>query len=174
MLKISSILLSGLTSCRPNQTLSFVEGLRSIKRLTYCVYVPFAIVAVLSVAAWAISDAASPRLESIDSFRPDQRPVTSAPLSVMAETLTLTSQGFQPAEITPSTGRFLLGVDNQTLGEALSLELFQQDGLKAQRLRMAKGQIRLRKLVNLPPGHYTLQVVGHPQWQCAIVVPNLN
>jgi len=108
-----------------------------------------------------------PLLASVNG---NQRGASPAPSSILVETVTLTPHGFEPAEITPSGDKFLLGVDNRIILEELSFALFRENGQKLRQLKMAKGQIRLRKLLNLPAGHYTLQVVDHPQWHCSIIV----
>jgi hypothetical protein len=37
-------------------------------------------------------------------------------------------------------------------------------------LKLEKGQIRLRKLLNLPEGRYVLRAVDHPEWTCTILL----
>lgn len=138
-----------------------------------------AVMAFISVVTlWASSKRGSPNpLPSgvvAQTFAPDVRPnqgaVSPAPSSISVETVTLTPQGFEPAEITSSADKFVLGVDNRIMIKELSLELLRENGPKVRQFKMAKGQIRLRKLVNLPAGRYTLQVIDHPEWRCSIVV----
>lgn len=169
---------------------SRVDGTRNLtssealnQRFTSGVYAIVGIVTVLGLAAvgslWARSKSDSPPSQSTgllpsrpitSLIRPYQRGVTPAPSTISVETVTLTPQGFEPAEITPSANRFVFGVDNKIMRQDLSLELLRENSHKVHELKMLKGQVRMRKLLDLPEGHYTLHVVGHPEWRCNIVV----
>ena len=152
-------------------------------RSTSRIYPLAAIITVLGLAAagtlWARSHAGSltPQSTSItqqnnSGGRPNQRGASPAPSSMTVETVTLTTRGFEPAEVTPSSDKFLLGIDNRLIVEELSFEILRENGQKVRQLKMEKNQVRLRKLINLQPGRYTLQVIDHPEWRCSIVVPN--
>jgi hypothetical protein len=102
--------------------------------------------------------------------QPNQHAPNPAPASITVDTVTLTPRGFEPGEITRSAEKFVLGVDNRILGQQFSFELLREDGHKAHQLKMTKGQLRVRKLLNLPAGRYLLRVAEHPEWTCSIVL----
>jgi hypothetical protein len=99
-----------------------------------------------------------------------QRAASQAPSDITVETITLTPQGFQPNQIERAPGRFLLGIDNRIKPEEFSFEILRENGHKAHKLKLEKGQIRLRKLLNLPEGRYVLRAVDHPEWTCTILL----
>ena len=99
-----------------------------------------------------------------------QDPVEPAPASVTVETVRLTPLGFEPKELERSAGKFLLGIDNRIGPIEFSFELVEENGHKVRQLKLPKGQIRLRKLLNLQAGRYTLTEVDHPEWTCSIVL----
>ena len=99
-----------------------------------------------------------------------QNPVEPAPASVTVETVRLTPQGFEPKEFERSAGKFLLGIDNRISLDEFTFEIVQEDGHKVRQLKLPKGQIRLRKLLNLQAGRYLLRDVDHPEWTCSIVL----
>lgn len=84
--------------------------------------------------------------------------------------LTLTPEGFTPAEVTLPHGRFLLVVYNKSGAEELNLSLKAEIGGKLREAR-AKGRgSRWREVFNPPPGRYVLGVADHPDWACQITV----
>lgn len=99
-----------------------------------------------------------------------QKPVEPAPVSVTVETVMLTPHGFEPKEFERSAGKFLLGIDNRIKPEEFTFEIVEENGYKVRQLKLPKGQIRLRKLLNLQAGHYSLREVDHPEWTCSIVL----
>jgi hypothetical protein len=100
----------------------------------------------------------------------NQRPAIPAPDSMSVDTVTLTGLGFEPREITRPSGMFVLGIDNRLINEQFSFELVRENGHQGRQLKMKKGEIRLRKLLNLQAGSYTLTVADHPEWTCRIVL----
>lgn len=98
----------------------------------------------------------------------NQRPAEPAPPEITVETVTLTFDGFEPKELERPAGRFVFGVDNRTRIADISFELLRENGHEVHQLKMTHGQLRLRKMLNLPAGSYTLRVVDHPEWTCSI------
>ena len=82
----------------------------------------------------------------------------------------LTPTGFEPNELERSAGKFILGIDNRIRSEEFSFEVVQENGHKVRQLKLPKGEIRLRKMLNLPAGRYSLREVDHPEWSCSIVL----
>jgi hypothetical protein len=97
-------------------------------------------------------------------------PPTPAPASITVETVRLTPTGFEPNELERSAGKFILGIDNRIRSEEFSFEVVQENGHKVRQLKLPKGEIRLRKMLNLPAGRYSLREVDHPEWSCSIVL----
>jgi len=86
------------------------------------------------------------------------------------EHVTLRATGFEPSEITRPAGRFLLAVDNRAgIGE-LRFNLIREDGLLATNSLVENKKFRVRRVVDLLPGSYSLKVVDHPDWVCALNV----
>lgn len=106
----------------------------------------------------------------VPNVTPIHRAASQAPSDITVETITLTPQGFQPNQIERAAGRFLFGIDNRIKPEEFSFEILRENGHKAHKLKLEKGQIRLRKLLNLPEGRYVLRAVDHPEWTCSIVL----
>lgn len=92
---------------------------------------------------------------------------------VEAELITLTPNGFAPAEITRPAGRFLLLVVNRS-GEAdINLRLEAEDDGRGARRRIPAFERRRRQrhdIVDLPPGRYTLTIADHPDWVCRLTI----
>jgi len=87
-----------------------------------------------------------------------------------AEHLTLYPTGFEPSEITRPAGRFLLAVDNRAGVGELAFVLIREDGLLATNSLVENKKFRVRRVVDLLPGSYSLKVVDHPDWVCGIKV----
>ncbi len=87
-----------------------------------------------------------------------------------AEHLTLRPTGFEPSEIVRPAGRFLLAVDNRAGVGELAFILVREDGLLATSSLVENKKFRVRRVVDLLPGRYSLKVVDHPDWVCAINV----
>ena len=91
-----------------------------------------------------------------------------APLSV--ELITLTPKGFDPGEISPVRGRFLLAVDNRSGQPDVELLLLRESGHKLREVKVPKETADWSDLFDLPPGRYVLTEAGHPEWKCGINV----
>ncbi|HEY3104511.1 MAG TPA: hypothetical protein VGJ69_13040 [Pyrinomonadaceae bacterium] len=88
---------------------------------------------------------------------------------VGAERITLRATGFEPSEITRPPAPFLLAVDNITGMGDMSFRLLQRNGLQLRDFP-ANRKFRLRQIIELPPGQYSLVVVDHPDWVCHITI----
>jgi hypothetical protein len=98
------------------------------------------------------------------------RAPASAQSEAEAEVITLTPEGFEPAEIYRPAGRVLLAVDNRSGEEELVLRLEREDGERVHEGRAPRSSSALRKALNLRPGVYTLTEANHAEWQCRITI----
>lgn len=89
---------------------------------------------------------------------------------IEAELITLTPRGFEPAEIKPVRGRFILAVDNHSGLDTVVLRLDRENGNSPQEQRMPQKRPYLRQVIDLIPGKYTLTEATHPNWICRITV----
>ena len=87
-----------------------------------------------------------------------------------AEHVTLRATGFEPAEFTRPAGRFLLAIDNQTQMGEVAFRVVSDNGLPDRIFPLRPQRFRLRQMVDLLPGHYTLVVPNHPGWVCRITI----
>lgn len=83
--------------------------------------------------------------------------------------LTLSAEGFMPAEVTRGPGRFQLSVDNRSGVEQLTLNLKAADGTLLREMRIAPGS-DWSELLDLTPGNYTLAEASHSNWVCVFIV----
>jgi hypothetical protein len=137
-------------------------------------------IVVIALLAWGAKDwltaALSRRSISDNKARTsllsqnNEQKGTPAPSSIKVETLTLRPTGFEPGELTRPAGTFLLAIENHSRFVDAAFELVREDGHKLHEMKGSKGQIRYRKLIDLPPGHYLLKEVNHPEWTCEIVL----
>lgn len=142
---------------------TFVNSPR-IKPKAIIVSVAFVILAALaaSARAWLITT-------------PDAQPLASAEAQgqasgerLEAELLTIRPTGFDPVEITRPRGRFILVVNNRSGVHDLELRLDRERGERQIEVRLPRGRLGWKKLVDPPPGTYILTEANHPDWVCRI------
>lgn len=97
----------------------------------------------------------------------------STPRRVEVEILSIQPNGFEPSQITRSSGRFLLAIDNRAEIEDLTLRLnrvsrFQEPALLD--VTIPRERLNLDEYINLPPGDYALTEANHPDWICHITI----
>lgn len=85
--------------------------------------------------------------------------------------ITLKSQGFDPPEIRPQAGRFLLSIDNRSGVAELVLKLSRADGTQLKELRVSDVGGDWNEAFDLAPGTYRLVEATHSNWICVIIVP---
>jgi len=138
----------------------------------------------VGAAMWAKHDRGSlakvptlPAAEPVVSASKVSTATTSAPIQnertpirIESEHITLRRTGFEPAEFTRPAGPFLLSIDNVTEMGEMSFRLVRQNGSKERDLNPKKDKFRLRHVVQLAPGQYTLAVANHPEWICHISI----
>jgi hypothetical protein len=84
--------------------------------------------------------------------------------------ITFQPYGFEPAEVTLKAEPFLLAVDNRS---GVHEPVFRVDRVAGGRLyevRMAKGRLAWRRMVDLSPGDYVLTEATHPDLVCRITI----
>src|ERR1041384_1863807 len=84
------------------------------------------------------------------------------------ELVTLTSHGFEPAEITRPSHPFLLMVDNRSDIASPSLVLIRDTGVTTQQMSIPRQTPNWTGMVDLPPGNYQLVDLSHSNWICHI------
>jgi hypothetical protein len=84
--------------------------------------------------------------------------------------LTLTAEGFAPAEVRPDGKKFLLSIDNRTAVKELVLRMSRKDGVQIREIRVPGGGGDWSELFELQPGSYTFSESHHENWICSIVV----
>jgi hypothetical protein len=87
-----------------------------------------------------------------------------------SEHITLRATGFEPAEFTRPAGRFLLSVDNRAEMGEMTFRLLRQNGTRERDVIAKHDKFRLRQVIDIAPGHYTLVVANHPEWICRITI----
>ena len=85
--------------------------------------------------------------------------------------ITLKSEGFDPAEIRPQAGRFLLSIDNRSGVAELVLNLSRADGTQLKELHVSGAGGDWNEAFDLAPGTYRLVEATHSNWICVIIVP---
>ena len=87
---------------------------------------------------------------------------------IATELIVLGPNGFEPATLTRTPGKFLLAIDNRTGLNGLTFELDGVDGTRQRAALLADQRIRWREVVDLSLGDYLVRVVGHTKWSCRI------
>jgi hypothetical protein len=85
-------------------------------------------------------------------------------------TLTLRSDGFDPAEVVRPAGRFMLSVDNRSGVDKITLLLRRGDGSKVVEIKVLNGNGDWSESIELRPGRYTLSEADHPSWKCDFLI----
>jgi hypothetical protein len=81
--------------------------------------------------------------------------------------LTLRPTGFDPSEITQTTGAFLLAVDNKSGLERITLRVTREDGT---RVTSMTSRNKLREKIDLAPGRYVITETDHENWTCRLTI----
>ena len=89
---------------------------------------------------------------------------------IETELITITTTGFEPAEITRPQGQFFLDVDNRSELDNLELYLERVNGVREKSAKMLKTAPELRLPLDLPPGTYILSESGHSNWLSTITI----
>lgn len=92
-----------------------------------------------------------------------QDPVPEVPL-------TLRANGFDPAEVRPQCGHFVLSIDNRSGVADLVLQLKKADGTQVRELHVSGAGGDWSETLDLAAGTYTLSEANHSSWLCTIIV----
>lgn len=90
--------------------------------------------------------------------------------NMTVEMISVGPDGFQPANLTRPSGRFLLAINNRSGLKELTFRLIREDGRLMQEARVDPKQPNWRSLVNLPAGTYRLTETSHGEWVCRMVI----
>jgi hypothetical protein len=93
-----------------------------------------------------------------------------APERVEAEIVTITARGFLPAQISRPKGPFFLEVEDRSGLPEVHVEFRVERGDRVFDVRAPRERADWNQMVDLPPGHYVLSEVGHPDWTCSITI----
>jgi hypothetical protein len=89
---------------------------------------------------------------------------------IETELITITTTGFEPAEITRPQGQFFLDVDNRSELDNLELYLERMNGVREKSAKIVKTAPELRLTLDLPPGTYLLRESNHTNWLSTITI----
>ena len=78
--------------------------------------------------------------------------------------------GFEPAEYTRPSGRFLLDVENRSGLDEITLQLYRETGEKLREVRVPHSKLDWSDILDLHPGSYVLTEADHPDWTCHITI----
>ena len=92
------------------------------------------------------------------------------PTQIEAESITLLPRWFEPSQIARPEGIFLIAVDNRSGVHGPVFRLNRVAGGRLHEVRMAKGRLAWRHLVDLSPGDYVLTEATHPDLVCRITI----
>jgi len=84
--------------------------------------------------------------------------------------ITIRPAGFDPAEVSQSSERFVLAVDNKTGLGALTLRITREGGELVREVRLSAEHPKWREKVSLSSGNYLLTEAGHADWHCRLTV----
>lgn len=118
----------------------------------------------ISIETLSVNSAAVAQFVSVDVR-------SHLPQDPMPEiSLTLSSTGFNPQEVRPQSGRFLLSIDNRSGASDLVFRLSRTDGTLIRELRMSGAGGDWSEAFYLSAGTYTLSETNHSTWVCTIIV----
>lgn len=139
------------------------------KRLLGCLFVVFLLSGALVFAVGRSHQTDVSSTDASTSAAITQRKFNPTH-DMTVEMISVGPEGFQPAELTRPSGRFLLAVNNRSGLEEVSLQLIREDGKVMHQARVNRKQPNWRSIVNLPAGTYRLTETSHADWVCRIVV----
>lgn len=144
----------------------------NVRGMTVCVVL---LLAVTALTAFGFVRGRANRAAAALS-RQLMQPTTTLPHQATApstagevELITLQNTGFEPAEFSRPTGRFLFGVNNRTSLSDLTFQLVNETGVVVAESRMVRVRV-WRQVIDLPAGSYLVRVAGHPEWRCVFTI----
>jgi len=109
----------------------------------------------------------TPTATSTPSPSPSPRPAKTLLPGVA---ITVTPHGFEPQELTLSTGHFFLTVENRSSQRGLTLMLNSEQGDSIREFTQPEDALDWIDELQLTAGNYTLTTREHPDWVCHITV----
>ena len=89
---------------------------------------------------------------------------------VQTELITLTSTGFEPAELTRTKGRFQLAIDNRSGLDEVEFYFEREAGGRVNVPLSRRGKLAWREIVDLTPGTYILRSANEASWRCRLTI----
>ena len=147
----------------------------SIRKLTRLQFVAFGLMALLGLSTFAFSfrDWVSkpfifkPTVPAVIVQTSADAPASSPIKSVL---FTITSEGFEPNDITLPAGTYVIAVDNRSGSEDVQLVFSDGQSKKLKEQKLSRKQLDWYSVLALTPGKYSLNDVNHPNWSATIKV----
>jgi hypothetical protein len=132
--------------------------------LSVVMTIALSISAVVSIATARPSDSAVNK-----QTNPAEPPVAiQEPRDLTALVFAVRPTGFDPDELTISSGRYLIVVQNRSRLRDLTFRFDRENG---ERLHEVRPQgLNWKRQFELQPGKYVLSEASHPEWHCVIHV----
>ena len=89
---------------------------------------------------------------------------------IEAEIITISPSGFHPAQISRPKGPFVLEVEDRSGLKGVDVQFSVERGNQVFQVEAPRENPDWNRMVDLPPGRYVLNEVGHPDWTCTITI----
>jgi acetyl-CoA acetyltransferase len=157
-------------SKQPVTRSAFGRDRKALLRFQAAAFVAAAL--TLTAWAWIITAGKDKPVPTASAAVVTLAPARSLPTQdrVEAETVALSSTGFEPTEIRRPAGRALLAVNNLSGLDEATIRLEGEGGQVLQEVTLERHQQKWRKVIDFTAGTYTLTVAGHPEWRCQIFI----
>ncbi|MFN0113008.1 MAG: hypothetical protein ACKVZH_29460 [Blastocatellia bacterium] len=152
----------------------------SARIIVSCILIAIVVVTVSAAAKFAFKSSKAPDSHQTKVAGVSTSPAVmfsdaapngkSAPVHIARELVTIHPFGFEPAELTSPSSRFLLDVQNRSGLREVVLRLDRETGARLRQERVPRAKLDWRTVIDLPPGSYLLTEEKHPAWVCRITI----
>lgn len=174
-----------------DQAITDIQSCKSqpARRSRFSIWIVFTVAVLAGLAASSYALLSGNPNEALPANSPPAAVPTPGPWNGQRPVVgmtTITTRGFEPAEITVPAGRFLMMVDNRGGFDEVKFELDRHDGDRrtavllrnnprdtgegTRQVRVPHEQLDWRSLLDLTEGQYVLKEVNHPDWSLRIHV----